>query len=207
MNYEVVVKTDTTEANEPLIKDLVSTDYIREYIPDDLSNAEQLALAKKMCIAARQICEQFTGLSLAQKTLVVTFGNKHVSRRDRRITLPFPPHSTMTSVKTVDMEGTESDALVRNTGYYRYGNLFWEIEFATIIGTVNAITSSLDYKIEYVCGYGITGTNATMTLPETLRIAMAQQVGDWWKNRENWIPVLSSQVKQILWTYKRSGMV
>lgn len=206
MRYEVVVKTDVTEANEPLLKDLVSNPFIKEYIPDDFSNTEQYALCKKMCIAARNLCEEFTGLAFAQKTLVVTFSSDYVTQRSRRITLPFPPHSTMTSIETVDMEGTET-AIVRNTGYYRYGNLFWEVELAQIIGTVNAITSALDYKMEYVCGYGITGDDATMTLPEGLRLMMAQQVGDWWKNRENWIPALNSTVKSGLWKYKRSGLV
>ena len=206
MSYEVVVKTDVTEANEPLLKDLVSADYITEYIDDDLSNAEQLALAKKMCIAARQVCEEFTVLALAQRTLVVSYSYGYVQRRKRCIMLAFPPHSSMTSVKTVDMEGSET-TLTLNESYYKYGNLFWEIEFAQIIGTVNAITSALDYKLEYVCGYGLTGDNATMTLPESLRLAMAQQVGDWWKNRENWHPALSSAVKRILWKYKHTGMI
>jgi uncharacterized phiE125 gp8 family phage protein len=203
MKYEITVSSDVSEANEPLLKDLSSEDYIKQYIPDDLSG-EQYELCKKMCIAAREVCEQFTGLAFAEKTLVGLFSADYVTRRDRRIILPFGPHSSISSIYTVNLEGTESE-LTLNEGYYKYGNKFLEIEFAQIIGTVNAITSALDYKVTYVCGYGI--NKSTPNLPEPLRVAMAQQVGDWWKNRENWMPVLSSATERILWSYKRSGIL
>jgi uncharacterized phiE125 gp8 family phage protein len=200
MSYEIQVSTDVTEANEPLLSVVRSegNPYIKEYMADDLSDADDYALVKKMCIAARVACEDFTGLALAEKTLIAQYSSDYVQTRGRRISLHFPPHRSMTSVYTVDMQGTETE-LALNGGYYKYGKLKWEIEFAQIIGTINAITSALDYKLTYVCGYG----SNTMTLPEDLRMAMAQQVADWYKNRENWIPALSSHVKTILWRYRR----
>jgi hypothetical protein len=206
--FERKIITDVSEANEPLLQTLDSETYIYSYLIDfDKDNADTLALVKKMCVAARRLTEKFTGMSLAEQVIQIFFENEYVRENDSMVTLPFCPFSEMASVKTVTKEGTETE-LVLNTGYYLRGDLFKQIEFpeTTSTSVVNDIDwDALDFRVRFTSGYGITGDNATETLPEELRTAMAKQVSEWWDNRSNYYPVLSERIKSLLRPYKRDA--
>ena len=157
------------------------------------------ALINSMIKAARQKCELYCDRSLASKVIEIFY---HADEVSGGVELPGGPHSAMTDnyPKKIDNEGTAT-ILVLNTDYYKRGNLFWELEFFK--GGVNPwndgalIKSSLsyDYLIRLTAGYGISGTEV---LPEGYVEAILKTVAEWYAFREDYAPVLSSQVRIIL---------
>lgn len=185
---EIKVKTDVSA--EPL-----SLGVIKNYLKFDDSNADELALINVMVKAAREACEKYTGLSFAQKTLYCYFTPDDL--QDYRIDLPYGPikSSADITIIRIDKEGTQS-SMTLNSDYWVRGLHNTEIEISTTWTTVGVTNSQCDYRAEYICGYGISGS--TESLPSALLLAMAKQVSEWFENREDWMPVLSSSVKKVL---------
>jgi uncharacterized phiE125 gp8 family phage protein len=184
---EVKVKTDVV--TEPLTEATA-----KNYLKYSGTNVTEIALIASMVRAAREICEQYTGLTFAKKTLQVYFEKDDFS--DNVVILPFNPiDKTSVVVKRVDSEGIET-TITKNSDYYLRGNQSVDLQIASFISTVGVVNSEVDYLVEYDCGYGISGK--TESLPSGLMLAMEKLLSEWYENREDWMPVLSSSVKKIL---------
>lgn len=197
--------TQVLEADEPLLETLDSKTYIDQFIDYNNSNDDDIAMIKDMCVQARKLTEVYTGLSLASQVVQIFFSYDEIIDNDNRVVIPYCPFSAMTSEYPVSVnnEGTET-ALTLNDDYYLYGDLFKEIYIAESVGSSGMVISNLDYKIRFTAGYGITGDNATETLPEPLRGVMAKQVAEWWDNRGNYYPILDERIKKELLPYRRT---
>ena len=186
------IKTDISAENEP-----VTLAVAKNYIKYDGSDANEEALITSMTKSARELCEKHTGLTFAEKELYFFADPEDLDDR-KRVTLPGVPNISVDNVFSIDDEGVEVE-LELNTGYYLYGMTEIEIYLPNVILTGIDVTSRLQYRAQYKAGYG--HVTDTETLPEVLKTAILKQVAEWYENRENWIPVLSSEVKEILDAY------
>lgn len=135
------------------------------------------ALIVDLVKAARQAIEGIIQRPLAEKTYVVEFDGDDVS--DEEFELPFAPIASVTSLKTVDAEGAESEALTLNTDYHVLGNQKKRVYLNT---SFVSLDNSLEYnyRVEYVCGYGANGCEL---LPAALKMAVCELVNQWYYNR------------------------
>lgn len=186
---------------QPRIKTDISTEPVtqavaKNYIKYDGSDSTELALITSMIKSARELCEKHTGLVFAEKTIYFFVDPEDLDYR-KRVDIPYYPIISVEAVYSIDDEGTET-ALTLNTGYYLYGMTQKQVYFPnTILIGVDA-TEVVSYRVEYKAGYGHADTEA---LPEVLKMAILKQTAEWYENRENWIPVLSSEVEKILNNY------
>jgi len=191
---KVKVKTDVS--SEPL-----SANDIKEYLnkKEAWASAESTELAL-MCKQARQLCEEFVGRSFALKTLQVWASEEEVRENSFYIELPGWPISSITSVTPYDSTGTAQTALTEGTGFFVEGiaGMNQDIRVTEVISTVGDTNELSDYLIEYVAGYGATNCES---LPEIFKLAMKTLVVAWWGNRDNWVPVISEEIKALLLPY------
>ena len=192
--------TDVSEADEPILKILSSKRAIDKFLKYDDTNTDETALITKMAIAARECCEKFLNISLAEKQIQVHFDAESVKRRNYRIELPYGPIKTIDEVIWIDSEGTTDD-IDLNDGYNLFGNLFKEIQFFKISGTFISGISKCDYRVKYTVGYGI--EDYTPNIPSAIEIAMMKLVYGWYHDRNNWLPVLTSDAENILLPFRR----
>lgn len=139
--------------------------------PDD-------ALIMAMQSAAREHCEDFTGLSLVQKTYELALNCLPAAE----VEIPMPPVVEIVSVKYADADGTEqvidpSSYLV--DGYQMPAQLFPAVNAAwpATSGVVNAV------RIRYVAGYG--DDSDSESLPHALAAAILLVMGHLYRNRED----------------------
>jgi uncharacterized phiE125 gp8 family phage protein len=167
---DVKLKTDIT--TEP-----VTTAYIKNYLKMGEQDTAEDALIVDLVKAARQAIEGIIQRPLAEKTYVVEFDGDDVS--DDEFELPFAPIASVTSLKTVDAEGAESEALTLNTDYHVLGNQKKRVYLNT---SFVSLDNSLEYnyRVEYVCGYGANGCEL---LPAALKMAVCELVNQWYYNR------------------------
>lgn len=193
----VQIVTDVT--TEP-----IDTDFLKSYFNqlEDFS-ADEIADLNIKIKASREVCENYCGVALAAKTLLAWYDAKGVEENERYIELPFTPHSSITSVIPVDITGTDQTALEAGSGYYLYGNAGgeYEIYVPTILATVGDSVSLSNYKVTYVCGYGAANCEG---IPNIFKIVMAELIQGWWKNKgEEFIPVLTAEMRTNLTPYKK----
>lgn len=155
--------------------------------PDDALILAQLG-------AAREHCEAFTGLSIAQKTYEIALdvfpaiwpapGWQSVRRRpglassEAAIELPHPPLVDLLSVAV----GTDSDAELDPDTYtvddYAVpARLVPASAWPTVVAGVNLI------KVRYVAGYG--DDSDSQPLPQAVRAALLLLLGHLYRNRED----------------------
>ena len=163
------IKTDLT--TEPLTL-AVMKQFLKyeegEADAEDLTAEE--VLINSMISSVRTILEKRTGLVFAEKEFEILF-----DMDDFPFVIPVSPVISVEEVITIDYQGTESDPLVVNTGYYKAG--MYEVEL-----TVPAMIKSSRLKVTVKAGYG----NAlTETLPVALLTAMQSQVVQWYENRDD----------------------
>jgi len=199
------IDTDISLANEPLLQDAADSGetIIAQYMKELAANlnASEQGLLNKMVIAARVECEKYCQLSFGQKTRVAMYFPDDLEYYEHVIELPHGPISSITSIYPIDTDGTQLDALTSGSGYYKMGESFPQITIPKISSTaIGASFGDSGVKITYVCGYGASGCD---TLPDNLLVAMCKQVAEWWHNRNNWIPVLHSEIREILIPYVR----
>jgi uncharacterized phiE125 gp8 family phage protein len=139
---------------------------------DDEETHPDDALILALLSAAREHCENFTGLSLAPKTLEIAMDE---FPEDTIVELPGGPVVSVTSV-TVDGEVVAAENYELDT-YTRPDRLLPVTEWAASTATTNAI------KIRYVAGYG-EGTDET-TIPYALRAAILLVLGHLYEHRED----------------------
>jgi uncharacterized phiE125 gp8 family phage protein len=187
----MAVKVVTDVTTEPL-----TAAYLKNYLKYDEDSTDETTLLASMAKAARIHGEMYTERAFAEKIVLVSIHPDDLSEIGE-FELPFAPHGTVSAVKSYDLEGTET-AKVLNTDYYLIGHVNKTIRINT---SVSLTTEEAEYTVQYTCGYGITST--TESLPEDIKIAMAQLVAYWWRNRgDNEALVPTKEFLQTLWRYK-----
>jgi uncharacterized phiE125 gp8 family phage protein len=139
---------------------------------DDEETHPDDTLILALLAAAREHCENFTGLSLAPKTLEIAMDE---FPEDTIVELPAGPVVSVTSV-TVDGE-VVAEANYELDTYTRPDRLLPVTEWAASTATTNAI------KIRYVAGYG-DGTDET-PIPYALRAAILLVLAHLYEHRED----------------------
>lgn len=168
-----------TDLNALLVVTLAN---MRNYLEFTSTDATEDTLITMLIKAAVKLCENFTGEAFGEKTVEV-FVNVTELDSDQRIDLPLYPFGAMTSVTPIDVEGTEGEELVLNTGYYLNGNQRKSIKLLTQSFLVGTDSKESYYKIRYTCGYGITST--TELIPEVYQFAVMEQVRLWYVREFN----------------------
>ena len=123
--------------------------------------------------AAREAVEQYTGCSLASKTLVAQWDELP---EDNVIELPFGPVSSVTSVVVVDEDGTETALTTADDEYYDLGGIWKKLQINDVVLDMERL------KVTYVAGYGATGCP---TLPSALKTAVLKEMATQYEFREN----------------------
>ena len=184
------VKTTTDLVTEPVTLAIAKNNIKATYGTD----ATEDALINSMIKAARQFCEKYTNKSLGSKTLDIFFHGDEII--NNQVELPYGPHSSITGVWRINQQGTPT-TLVLNTSYFSRGQSFIELEFLSKSVNPWQDNSILvdDIKVTLVAGYGAVGNEA---LPEIFVQAINKQVAEWYLNREDYVPALSSNVKRLL---------
>jgi len=184
------VKTVTDLSAEPVLL-AVAKNHIKATYGTD---ATEDTLINRQIKAARILCEKYCNRSLGAKTLQIFFHGDEVI--GNRVKLPYGPHGTISEVVKVNYQGTET-ALVLNTGYYSYGAEFKELSFlsASVNPWADGAILRDDYKVTLAAGYGTTGLEA---LPGIYLEAICKLVGEWYLSREDYMPVMTSEVKRLL---------
>jgi hypothetical protein len=192
------IKIDTDVTAEP-----IDTTYLKEYLNqlEAWTSTESTALGI-MISAARELCEEFTEMALAAKTVTVFFSQEEVIDNGRYMELPLRPHSSITKVYSINAEGTETPLTV-NQDYYVRGirGAEFEIYIPETVATIGAEVSVTDYNVTYVCGYSSPGCEA---IPKSLKTIMGTIIKGWWGNRDSWVPVLSEEFKMALLPFKKT---
>ena len=164
---------------------------IVNYIKLDESIDLENTLIDKMITAARKLCEKRTNLAFGEKTLEAYFTKDELIYNALR--LPYAPHAQIISVIGRDSQGVETT--LETTDYWQTGNVLWNVQLSAGIYRYES------YKVQYIAGFGIeeaTPKQATETLPEEAYLAIMKQVASWYDNRDDYVPVLSSEVLRIL---------
>ena len=182
----------TSVATEPL-----ADTYIKNYLKQDSPSTNELALIQSIKKAARELCEPIANRAFARQTLLVTFDRGDFY--ENKIVLPRGPVYNISSVKAYDVEGTETE-LTLNTNYYKYGTDFPELEIGACSTTVpvGLVSGYVRYKVQYITGYT---DEDPYKLPELYMIAMGKLASEWYHQRHDWIPVMTSQVREMIQNY------
>lgn len=199
MFIEPYIKTDISEDDEPLLHELDGVKYINKFVKYEGDNADELQLIIDLSKSARVICEKFTNLSFAEKTLVVQFEYEYVKKYNYRISLPYGPHSSITTVWYVDTDNNATE-MTLGTDYYKFGYKFLDIWFPSIVSIIDSYIYP-DFRVEYVAGYGI--EDSTEDLPENIRLAMAKLVSQWYHNRNESVQTLSDEARRLLYPFRK----
>ncbi len=148
------VTIDTDVAAE-----LITTAQAKQYIKEtytagaDATLIAEDALIDAMVSSARIACENYCNSTFKQKTLIAWWDSLW---NQREFTLPYGPHVSISTVKTVDAEGDKT-TLTLNTDYYKRG-------IKDLILTVNQVTSApitaifggdpiSQLEVTYIAGY------------------------------------------------------
>jgi len=204
---EVTVVTPVSAANEPLLKvirasgDLVINVYL-EY-PTTGGNADRLQQIKDMAVSARELFEKQINRSLASQVKRVFWTLDEVKRNNYRMSLPECPLSSITSVYVTYSDSDDVELDADNNDYYLVGDQYPDIQMSQVTGTAGTGYVS-GYEVTYTCGYDATNCEA---IPEALVTLMCKQVAQWYAKRDEYVPVLSSEIKKALAAYTRNTWI
>lgn len=121
------------------------------------------AIKRNLRTAVSQI-EAYTNRTIVERQITARW-----KRTPYNITLPRPPHGSISSVKSIDDDGTET-TLTLNTDYYVVGNK------VKLLSGVNSVSASLE--VIYTAGYG----KDYDTIPEWATDAVIFQLGVLYSN-------------------------
>ena len=134
------------EFNDGAITEPVNLSEAKNFCKVDISTDD--ALLTSLIVAARQMCEAYTGVGFVEHEITAILNNENGG-----MYLPYGPIVSITSV--VDKDGT---TLLLDTNYTVSGNQF-----------VRLLTpKETDITVNYIGGYS--------TLPEQLKLAVLNQV-------------------------------
>jgi uncharacterized phiE125 gp8 family phage protein len=171
----------TQPTEEPLTLDECRT-HLRvqpyEVDSDGVGTHPDDALIMAMQAAAREYCEAFTGLSLAQKTYELALD----AFPSEEIEIPTMPVVEIVSVTYVDANGTVQTIDPADYTLDAHQKPSWllptiEVDWPVAGEFVNAV------KIRYVAGYGLTSDSEP--LPYAVRAAVLLMLGHLYANRED----------------------
>jgi uncharacterized phiE125 gp8 family phage protein len=161
---------------------------VKNYLKVDEDYTLEDILISAMLKASIELVERFTGMSITTKVIDVYFEEDDLN--EGIIKIPYPPHVTVDSIKSYDYKNTETE-LVLDTDYYIKGSGEKQIELLTNL--ISTTTTTTTYIARVTCG--------SDTVNDGLYIAILKQVHDFYENRENWLPVMSSSVRMICQQY------
>lgn len=177
--------------------ELLTHSNVSDFIKYEDGDSDEQSLIDNMCKAVRQHFERITGRSFVEKTYEAQF-----RYGDMPYILPVVPVISVTSVKTVDVEGTET-SLTLNTEYWKRGDYEVEIitqSMSTISNPFVTFDSKYDLKVRFTAGYG---SEETETIPDDIMHAMKMQVKQWYDNRDDFFEYkIMGHIKAILNRYK-----
>jgi uncharacterized phiE125 gp8 family phage protein len=185
--YEIQVKTDVS--TEP-----VSVAEAKNYLKLPTATTTDDTILETLISAAREQVENYIGQALAVKTLIY-----QVNECDgESIYLPYPPHTSVSSVKRVYYDETDDETLTVNDDYYVNGLNEYVVDIGKTWST-SATTTVTGYKIEFICGYGGDGED----LPGTLKEAVLMTIDYNYYNRGDGV-TLPPHVKDMLQGFRKN---
>jgi uncharacterized phiE125 gp8 family phage protein len=186
-NLQVRVKTDL--ADEP-----ISIDEAKLYCK--VTGTSEDDLIYDLIRSARQLVEQYLGISCSEKVLHATWVTMP---EDYLCELPFGPVISVTAGYWIDEEGTEA-AMTLNDDYWVYGDQDAIVKISQYWTSGLKETSSV--RIEYKAGYGDT---ATETLPEGIRMAIRKLVVRSYESRGDTpgAMLLDNEIKREIAPYRK----
>lgn len=140
-------------------------DYLR--ISYDTENT----MISRMIRSVREWVEDYLQSSLVDHTITALFSE--LEEDAWTLDLPFGPHASITSVKRLDMEGTET-ALTLNSGYYKTGLTDLKIRLVRSWSSGGWTGADYSYKVVFT---------TTGTVPGPVKEAILQILEDTWSNR------------------------
>lgn len=177
-----------------LSEEPVSLSEMKVYIRAETGLDAENDLVTSLIKIARQKCEDYKSIAMGSEIFELMVDSDDID--DNEIDIPVYPCISVDSVTPVNADGSDGTSLTLNDGYYTKG-----VQRKTVILNKTFTTAGFDlpvieqYKIVFTAGYG---DDATEVLPEGYKLAIKKQVADWYLNRENYLPVLSSEVRIIL---------
>ena len=159
--------------NDANIEEPVTLAEAKDFCKIDIGTDDDLLIS--LITAARQMCEAFTGVGFVSHEAVAILNNKNGG-----IYIPYGPTKEIYEVK--DMEG---NTLILDQDYTLSGNEF------------KRLLTPLDDRIEvnYQTGYE--------TLPETLKLAILNQIYYLYDNRSQGADGIAPIAKMLLTPFRR----
>lgn len=155
-----MIKITAQPAAEP-----ISVDYVKEYLHwNDTDSGAEMIIGDYIT-AAREEIEKHTNLSLVEKSYSQWV--KEENMFDGKVNLLYPPHYSIESVVKINDDGTET-VKTRGSGYTLFEGKEYIVKFDAIDF----------YRIDFKAGYG---SAYGETLPAILKMAIAEQVGNWYE--------------------------
>lgn len=137
--------------------------------PDDNLILAQLS-------AAREWCEKYLGLAIANQTIEVA-----LDAFDNPINLPFGPVVSVSYLRYLDADGVEQTI---STPDYIFDDFSGRLTPADSWPTPKVVTNAV--KVRYQVGYSLPGESPTnRQLPFAIRAAILLILGDLYEHREN----------------------
>jgi uncharacterized phiE125 gp8 family phage protein len=168
--------------------------FIANFVKFDDENTAETELIASLTKAARQAIENFCQRALVEKTYVVDFDADDMD--GDYFTLPFAPISSVESVIAISEDGTETEYTL-NVDYYVVGGQTKRIKISSTFVALTDESNTL-YRVEYVCGYDSPDCE---TIPEELKIRIAETVAFWYLNREN-VGSLPANIRGACYNYR-----
>jgi len=147
--------------------------------PDEDSDGNQShfddPLLEGYIVAAREVCEGYTGVSFAAKTYLASFAEFPAV-----IELPNPP---LVSVISVTYDGAESDTILSSEGYHLDDT--GPLAVLRPLGAWPVVAEGAYGYVYFRAGYAVPGDESEPPpLPGWARQAMLLLVGHYYRNRE-----------------------
>jgi len=162
----------------------VTADYVKNYLHWNDFTSDMDAILDDYITAAREMIEKSLNASLAEKTYKMWFEWEDLI--DGKIRLLYPPHTSITSFKGIDRENNETNLTVGDD-YYVYKHFAYE---------VLVMSWHSRYEIQFESGYE--------NLPKALKMAIVEQVGNWYEGNDE-MGELSASVRQKVGAYKNEA--
>jgi len=165
----MALKLITPPATEP-----VSLAEVKTHLRVDITDDDDLITA--LVVAAREYCEAFQNRAYITQTWELTLDEFP----ETPLVIPKPPLQSVSSVKYIDYEGTETvfDAanyIVDTSSEPGRLTLAYGVTWPTVtLQRLNGV------KITFTAGYG----DSASDVPQTVKQAILLLVGHWYENRE-----------------------
>ena len=180
-----MIKITTAPVSEPIEVDYVKT-YLHWIDTDDSLDA----IISDYIAAAREEIEKQANLSLVSKTYSQWIYPENM--QDYEIDLLRPPHHTIDKVVSIAGDGTETE-LTEGDGYTLEKGKTYRIRFDAV-GF---------HRVDFKSGYG---SDYGQDLPALLKIAIAEQVGQWFEGELD-VGVLSDNVMAKIGRFSENTLI